>query len=117
MCDRISAKVVRKPITVLSENGCHYGNWYPFNKPEGSEPPFLGRLTASQRVLWCPWCDSWNIFDKKLATNSDSYRCTGPCGWANTDEYYVKTYNGLWFENIPLDELRKMHIPGPSKGR
>lgn len=113
---RTPVRVKRKAITVAKESGWSLGNWFAFPKPD-EEPPNLGRLKKSQRVLWCPWCDEWTVFDKARADNSDTWKCTGICGWANTGEFYVKTYNKIWFEDVPLAELRKMSIPAPSKGR
>lgn len=117
-CDvvRTPIKIKRKPITVARDNGWNKGGWFAFPKPD-ENPPNLGRLKASQRVLWCPWCDEWTIYDKKVSDVSDTWKCTGICGFANTSEYYVKTVNNLWFEDVPLGQLKNISIPAPAKGR
>ncbi len=116
MPSRTPIKVKRKPITIISDMGQSRGGWFAFPKPD-EEAPSLGRLKKSQRVLWCPWCDEWRIFDKNISPTSDAWHCTGSCRWGNTVEFYTKTYNNLWFEDIPLNDLKKMSIPAPSKGR
>jgi len=109
-------KVVRKPITVATENNYSLGNWFPFPKPD-EEPPYMGKLKKSQRVLWCPWCGEWQIFDRSMNETSDAWKCTGYCGWGNSNEYYTRYYNNLWFEDVPMDKLKKLVIPAPAKKR
>jgi hypothetical protein len=116
MCVRTPIKVKRKAITVASDHGHNKGGWFAFPKPD-EEPPSFGRLKASQRVLWCPYCNDWTVFDKNHSKYSDQHSCTGVCGWANTGDFYVKTVNKIWFEDVPLSELKKIDIPRPSKGR
>ena len=113
---RTPVRVKRKAITVASKNGINKGGWFAFPRPD-EEPPSFGRLKQSQRILWCPYCDEWTIFEKGKSIYSDSHVCTGVCGWANTNDFHVKTVNKIWFEDVPLSELRKMSIPQPSKGR
>jgi hypothetical protein len=115
MCQRVPVKVKRKPVTAASKNGRFLGGWYAFPKPNEAEP-YLGKLRRSQRVLWCPYCDGWTVFDKNNP-EYDGWKCTGVCGWANTNEYYVKYYNKLWYEDVPLGALKNLSIPAPAKGR
>jgi hypothetical protein len=115
MCIRTPVKVKRKPITVLSKNGWNRGGWFPFPKPDEEPPVLKKRMASSERVLWCPYCDEWSIF--KRPSSGGKHYCQGVCGWSNTEDFYVKTYNKIWFEDVPLSELKKIDIPRPSKGR
>lgn len=95
--DKNMEQVMRKPITVASDVGLSIGKWFPFpvdiekTKPRGIE------LDNSELLLWCPYCNSWEVFARAnvLATN-DPHVCTGACKWANTNDFYVKKYNKLW---------------------
>lgn len=112
MCEvvRIPIKVKRKPVTILTENGFSTGGWFAFPRPRMEPSP--PKLKNGQRQLWCPYCREWTIFKK---TEVDRWYCSGVCGWANTNCFYVKTYNGLWYEDVPTSQLAKMSIPGPTK--
>ncbi|MMZ68018.1 hypothetical protein D3C80_1433460 [compost metagenome] len=74
------------------------------------EPPNW-KLEKNERVLWCPWCGEWAVYKKVYG--DDVFRCQGYCGWANTGEYYVRHINKIWYEDIPLGDLRKLEIPRP----
>jgi len=107
---RTPIKIQRKPITMLSKAGhIKSGGWMVFNRPK-EEPPSW-KLEKNERVLWCPWCGEWSIYRKPFG--EDKWRCTGYCGWANTNEYYVRQANKIWFEDVPLSELKKLSIPQP----
>jgi hypothetical protein len=110
---RAPIKVKRKPITFFTERNVSNGGWYAFPKPE-EEPPRY-KLKKNQRILWCPWCGDWTIYKK--IPHEDRHQCTGFCGFAHTDEWYVKTYNQIWFENIPANVISGMSIPAPARGR
>jgi len=94
MCTRVPIKVKRTPITVATDNGWHLGKWFAFPKPD-EDPPYM--RAGKGRVLWCPWCGEWSIYTKSTQA-TDRWACTGRCGWGNTDEWYVRTYNNLWYE-------------------
>lgn len=94
-CERVPVKIKRRPITAITEAGMTTGLWYAMPKPLNEEPPNW-RLKKNQRILWCPWCASWAIYQRTAAGNR--WNCTGVCGWGNTDEFHVKTKNSLWGE-------------------
>lgn len=95
MCNvlRTPIKVKRKPVTIFSENNRSIGGWFAFPIPRMEPNP--PRMKASQRQLWCPFCNEWEVFEKE---EIGRWHCTGVCGWANTAEWYVRTYNQLWHE-------------------
>lgn len=116
MCERHREpiKVNREPITYYTDNNIYGGGWYAFPKPD-ERAPHIRKLKSRERILWCPWCGEWTIYSK--VKREDRWECTGICQWANTQEWYVKTYNDLWFEDVPLRELKKMSMPVSSKKR
>jgi hypothetical protein len=110
---RTPIKITRVPVTYVTENNVpKSGGWVIWPKPDEEAPNW--KLKNNERVLWCPWCGEWSIYKKTIG--DPAFYCKGYCGWANTNEYYVKHINKLWYEDIPLEELRKMEIPRP-KGR
>ena len=113
MCNkvRVPIKVVREPIK--SSTGRSIGGWFAFPMPR-LEPSPPRKLKNSERQLWCPYCGEWTIFSK---TEVDRWYCDGVCGWANTSEFYVRTFNSIWYEDIPTAQLAKMSIPSPSSKR
>lgn len=92
MCgvERVPIAVKRKPITIFTELGMSIGQWFAFPRPE--ELPVRVKLKSSERQLWCPYCRNYTVFKKV----DDRYMCSGVCGWANTEEFYVKFHNDLW---------------------
>jgi hypothetical protein len=112
MCGRTPIRVKRRPVTYFTDNKIMNGKWCPFPRPD-EEPP-RWKLKNDERILWCPWCANWSIYKRDY---SDRFKCMGICGWGNTDEFYVKTYNEIWWESVPIEELRKISIPAPSKRR
>lgn len=107
MCQRTPVKVKRKPITMLSKAGHRkYGGWMVFDRPIDQQPPNW-RTKGDERVLWCPWCGEWSIFKRRF-DERDVWNCQGVCGWANTKEFYVRTANRLWWEDVPLKEMQKI---------
>ncbi|ACI91015.1 gp21.4 [Bacillus phage SPO1] len=94
-CVRTPIKIKRKPVTAISEAGLKMGLWYPMPRPEEDEPP-RWKTKSNQRILWCPWCMDWAIFNK--TAGGLRWNCTGVCGWGNTDEFHTKTQNRLWGE-------------------
>jgi hypothetical protein len=111
---RSPIQIKRKPITFLSRAGHQKsGGWMVFNRPDEEPPKY--KLKSSERVLWCPWCAEWAIFKKPYG--DDKWSCQGYCGWANTNEYYVRHANKIWFEEVPLDALKKLDIPKPNGRR
>jgi len=110
-------KVQRRPVTVLTDNGYKMGGWYAFHKPAGEEPP-QWELGKGERILWCPYCGDWSIFSKDYSPDSSAvWRCRGVCGWANTNDYHVRDKNSIWWEGVPLSEIRKLEIPKPTGRR
>jgi hypothetical protein len=109
--ERKAIKVTRKAITVATENGWYLGKWYAMPKPKDEQPPNW-KIKSSERILWCPWCMDWSIY-KKVGT--DRWECRGICGWGNTDEWYVQTYNKIWWEDVPLEKMKNISIPAPAK--
>lgn len=97
MCNtcRVPIKVKRVPVTVFTENNRSIGGWFAFPRPvlEPSPP----RLKNNERQLWCPFCREWTVFKR---VDVDYWLCQGVCGWANTSEWYVRTYNGIWYEGM-----------------
>lgn len=92
MCTRTPIKVNRVPVTYFTDNGMAIGKWFAFPPPERDSIPFIRRLSKREKVLWCPYCAEWTVFSK-----SDEYEiCTGVCGWATSNDFYVKTYNNIW---------------------
>jgi hypothetical protein len=89
---RVSVRITRKPITIITNAGYSYGGWMHF-PIQGDKPHY--RLHNGERVLWCPYCAEWTIF-KKRADDLDTWKCTGWCGWGNTNDYYVKKMNDLF---------------------
>lgn len=106
---RTPVKIKRKPIFIISKTGAKKsGGWYVFGRPTETPPDW--DTTKSQRILWCPYCGEWRIYNKRV--ESDVSQCSH-C-FANTSEYYVRHYNKIWFEDVPLAELKKLDIPRPS---
>ena len=109
---RTPVHVQRQPVTLLTEQGHKKsGGWFVFAKPDEQAP--TGELKKSQRILWCTYCADWRVFTKR--TEGDRYGCS--CCWAHTDDFYIKTANKLWYEDIPLEVLRKIDIPRPNGRR
>lgn len=108
--DRKPIKIKRTPVTFLKQYPLHYsGGWFISHNPVGEAPDW--KVEKDERILWCPWCGEWAIFKKRWGESR--WTCQGYCGWANTDEYHVKTSNKIWWEDVPLEELRKLNIPKP----
>jgi hypothetical protein len=106
---RTPVVIKRKPITIISKTGMKKtSGWYVFNRP--TEAPPEASLNKSQRILWCPYCGEWRVFTKREDTGSS--KCS--CCFSNTNEYYVRHYNKIWFEDVPLAELKKLDIPRPN---
>lgn len=107
---RVPIVIQRKPILLISKQGHKKsGGWYVFDKPKNEEPPPTD-LRKNQRVLWCPYCGQWRVFTRRSeGDRSDCSDC-----FAHTDEYYVRHTNRIWYEDVPLEELRKLHIPRPT---
>lgn len=87
--------IIRTAITVASDNGVSFGKWFPFPIDPDKEKPRL-RRNVSGEVLWCPYCNDWTVFKKNYNSTQEGLICTGACGWANTNDFYVRTYNKLW---------------------
>lgn len=106
MMQRTPIKINRVPIKVLSSVGHHKtGGWMVFNRPP-ENPPNL-RTKKNERVLWCPWCGEWTVY-KSRANERDVQQCQGSCGWANTNDFYVKMANKLWWDGVPLEQIKKV---------
>ncbi|MMZ43651.1 hypothetical protein D1872_52160 [compost metagenome] len=111
---RTPFSIKRKAITSMSEAGhTKSGGWMVFDRPN-EEPPNW-KLEKGERILWCPWCGAWAIYKK--VHGDDAWRCQSYCGWANTNDYYVRQANKIWFEEVPLGELKKLDIPRPGVRR
>lgn len=58
-------------------------------------PEQSGAKRKSKKQLYCPYCAQYRKFKAKQMNGYLTYkRCTG-CGISDED-FYVKTYNGLW---------------------
>lgn len=111
--ERTPVKIKRTPITYITDNNLPLsGGWFVWSRPNVEPPKY--KIKANQRVLWCPWCGEWTIYNK--AWGEDKWRCQGYCGWANTEEYYVRHINKIWYEDITAEAIRKLDIPRP-RGR
>lgn len=110
MCERQPIAVKRRPVTYFKDNKIMNGKWCPFPKPDEEQP--IWKIKSNERILWCPWCANWSIYRRDY---SDRFFCTGVCGWGNTDEFYVKSYNEIWWESVSLEEMKKISVPAPSK--
>lgn len=90
--------VVRTPITVASDNGKSIGSWFPFPVDESKQKPKVTGLDSNTKLLWCPYCKEWTIFKRNYNSTQEGLICTGVCGWANTNDFYVRKYNKSWGE-------------------
>lgn len=90
----IKLGIKRKAITIFTDNGMSIGGWFAFPRPD-YEPQRV-RLKNSERQLWCPYCGQYTVFKKR----DDRFFCQGSCGWANTEEFYVKYNNSLWRNSL-----------------
>lgn len=86
----IKLEIKRKPVTVFTDLGMSIGGWFAFPRPMREPQPI--RLKNTERQLWCPYCNNFTIYKKM----DDRYFCQGVCGWANSEEFYVKFHNSLW---------------------
>lgn len=93
--ERKPVRITRKAITILRDNGCSYGGWAHFTKEDADPKPSGIRFKTTERVLFCPYCGEWTIY-RRLPDDQYTWKCTGWCGWANTNDFYVKKENGLW---------------------
>lgn len=93
--NRKTISIKRKPITVLTKNGRSYGGWAHFSKKDADPKPSNIRLKPSETVLFCPYCGAWTIF-KRLRDDQYTWKCTGWCGWSNTNDFYVKKENNMF---------------------
>jgi len=99
-------KVIRIPIS--EPNILISGGWAVF--PISGDRPKI-KINEDEKLLWCPYCGKWSIF-KKVPEDHDMYRCTGKCGWSSTKDYYVKKFNNLWWDGIPLNSIKKLNKKG-----
>jgi len=105
---RNSIHVVRTPIVpgirtpIKCKSYSLSGGWIIFPRPLENPPK---RKVTSGKLLWCPYCGDWQIFG---STDEELHECSGPCGWATTKDFYVKKYNGLWWEGVPLSSIKKL---------
>ena len=104
--NRVPIKFKRKSVTIFTELGWAIGQWFAFPKPD-EDPPSI-KTKKGERVLWCPYCAEWTVFKK----SDDRETCQGVCGWASTNDFYVKTYNNLWYEDASIRSLRTSLVKG-----
>lgn len=88
--------VTRTPITVATDNGVSLGKWFPFPIDESVEKPTVRGLNSDNMLLWCPYCKAWHVFKRRYNSSQEGLVCTGQCGWANTNDFYVRKYNRMW---------------------
>lgn len=91
MCVRTPIEVQRSAITVATDNGYKLGGWYAFPKPT-ENTPFI-KTKGKQRVLWCPYCCAWTVFDSSSETGVET--CTAMCG-ISVNDFYTRKYNNLF---------------------
>lgn len=102
--------IKRVPITLLREKGYNYGGWMHFPKDESKKPLPPYHLKPNTRLLWCCYCNAWEIFEGVNAdtmNQSTRWNCTGWCGWNSTDDYYTKRYNNLWGSAVVSKKRKK----------
>lgn len=95
----------RTPITMITQSGRSYGGWMHFEKGTSKPPQHLFDVTKKlnkkssggfrARVLWCPYCGEWTVY-RIDPTDRTVWKCTGWCGWANSNDYYVSKQNHLF---------------------
>jgi hypothetical protein len=100
----VPIKFKRNPVTIFTELGWTIGQWFAFPRPD-ENPPSI-KTKKGERVLWCPYCAEWTIFKRR----EDRELCQGICGWANTNDFYVKAYNSLWHEDASIRVLRNSPV-------
>jgi hypothetical protein len=107
---RKSIKIKRKPITMLSKQGyTKSGGWMTFNRPSSTPPKYV--VPKGHRLLFCPYCMEWQLFKfSRDHVEEGRYECQGWCKGAHSEMYHVKQANDLWFEGIPLNDIRKMDL-------
>lgn len=99
-----SVNITRDPITIITESGANFGKWMHF--PPTGEKPNLKIDKDTQQILWCPYCNSYEVFNKRL---DGEYECSGVCGWSNTNDYWVRNYNKLWHSGMTESQVSKLN--------